>query len=70
MSRVTISKEEYRELKRRSEAYKKLTGRLFETIIKDSVAEVIHDFKKTGLYTPEFLTDLEGGLRKSSYSLK
>lgn len=68
MSNITIPKNEYSKLKRQANAYKKLSGRLFEFIIKDPVDEVVKDFRETKLYTEEFLKDLEDGLRKSSYA--
>ena len=68
MSEVTISKEEYRQLKQQAKAYKKLTGHLFEFVIRDRVEEVVKDFRKTKLYTNEFIKELEDGLQKSSYT--
>ena len=67
MSQVTISKEEYKKLKKQSEAYKRLASRFFEAVVKDPVKDVVEDFHKTGLYTKDFLSDLETGLRKSTY---
>ena len=58
MSKISISREEYKNLKKQSEAYKTLATRFFETAIKDSTKDVVKDF----------LSDLENGLRKSSYS--
>ena len=34
------------------------------------VGRVVADFRKTGLYDEDFLSDLETGLRKSSYAKK
>lgn len=65
-----IPKEEYTRLKKQSEAYKKLASRFFETAIKDAVKETAEDFRRTGFYTKEFISDLEKGLRRSSYSTK
>lgn len=70
MNKVNISKEEYQKLKKQSEAYKKLASRFFETIVKDPIKDVIQDFRQSNLYTKDFLSDLENGLRKSSYSVK
>ena len=67
MKNVTITKIEYSKLKKQSTAYKKLAGRLFESIISTSPDEVALDFRQTGLYSEKFLQDLENGLRKSSY---
>lgn len=68
MAKITIPKEEYQKLQKQSAAYKKLAARLFEVMLKDPVREVVKDFHDTGLYTKEFLADLENGLRKSSYA--
>ncbi|MBI5306306.1 hypothetical protein HZB04_01850 [Candidatus Wolfebacteria bacterium] len=70
MGTITISKTEYSKLKRQSDAYKKLSSRLFEFIVKDPIEEIINDFQKTNLYTKEFLSDLEDGLKRSSYARK
>jgi len=67
MVKVTISKTEYTRLRRQAAAYKKLTARFFEAVVKDSILEVVEDFHKTNLYSKGFLRDLESGLRKSSY---
>jgi hypothetical protein len=66
MVTVTIPQTEYRVLKRQSAAYKKMATRLFDAVVKDDVASVAADFRKTGLYTDEFLKDLEHGLARSS----
>lgn len=70
MVKVTIPKAEYEQLKQQAEAYRRFAARLFELVIKAPVEEVVEDFRKTGLYTEEFLRDLESGLRKSSYTKK
>ena len=70
MDTVIIPKTEYSKLKRQSDAYKKIYSRFFEIIIKDPKEDVIKEFQKTNLYTREFLTDLEDGLKKSSYAKK
>ncbi|MBI2048874.1 MAG: hypothetical protein HY434_00790 [Candidatus Liptonbacteria bacterium] len=67
MANVIISEKELNKLTRQSRAYKKLTSRLFELVVKDPVSEVVEDFTKTGLYSRGFLRDMEAGLRKSSY---
>ncbi len=67
---VTIPQKEYQLLKKQSAAYRKLAGRFFDAIVKDSVPTVVEDFRKTGLYTEGFLGDLEDGLSKSSYARK
>lgn len=64
---ISLPKNEYLRLKRRAHAYQKLVGEVFETVLKDPIEEVVEDFRRTKLYTDEFLKDLEEGLRKSSY---
>ncbi len=66
METITISKTEYKRLLSRAKAYEKLAGSIFENAIKDPVSDIVSDFKKTNLYTTEFLKDLEDGLKKSS----
>ena len=68
MSQVTISNQEYKQLKRQGAAYRKLAARLFQSVVKDDVASVVRDFASTNLYSKGFLTDLEKGLQKSSYA--
>ena len=68
MSKVTIPKKEYQSLKKQANAYRKFATRFFEVILKDPVADVVEDFRKTDLYSDDFLKDLESGLRKSSYA--
>lgn len=70
MVRVTIPKTEYEKLKRQAGAYRRFAAKFFESIIRDPIAEVVEDFRKTNLYPKEFLKDLEVGLRKSSYAKK
>lgn len=67
MSEIIISKKEYIQLKNQSNAYKKIATKLFSAVVKNSVEDVIADFKRTKLYTDKFLLDLESGLSKSSY---
>lgn len=66
MSTITLPKSEYLKLKRESTEFRRLSARIFETAI-DDITNVVEDFRKTNLYTDEFLVDLEDGLRKSSY---
>ena len=66
MGTVVVRQEEYEQLKRQAEAYKRLVARVFESITPGSVEEVVSDFRASGLYTDEFLSDLETGLAKSS----
>lgn len=67
MTNVIISRKELNKLVRQSRAYKKLASRLFETVVKDPISEVVEDFAQTDLYSKGFLKDMEAGLRKSSY---
>ncbi|MBI2024878.1 MAG: hypothetical protein HYT03_02220 [Candidatus Harrisonbacteria bacterium] len=67
MVKVTLPETEYKQLKRQADAYKKMATKLFELAIKDPVENVVEDFRRTDLYTQEFLKDLESGLQKSSY---
>ena len=68
MDTIVIPKTEYRRLRREADAYKKIAGDLNALILRDSVSEAVDDFKKTGLYTDEFVRALENGLRRSSYA--
>ncbi len=70
MNKVIITKTEYRQLKRQAEAYQKILAEFFDSITRDPINLVVQDFRKTDLYTEEFLKDLESGLRKSSYAKK
>mgnify|MGYP001580440669 CR=1 FL=1 len=70
MVKVTLPEVEYKQLKRQADAYKKMAAKLFELTIKDSIEDVVEDFRRTDLYTDGFLKDLESGLRKSSYARK
>ena len=67
MVKVSIPKTEYVRLKRESAAYRSFAAKFFEEFTQDPIGEVVEDFRKTALYTKEFLADLESGLRKSSY---
>lgn len=70
MAKVAITKTEYEQLKRQAEAYRKFATGFFEMALRDPIEEVVEDFKRTNLYTEEFLDDLGSGLRKSSYTKK
>jgi len=67
MTQVTLPKIEYEQLKRQAQAYRRFAAKFFEMVIQDPIEEVVEDFRKTNLYTEEFLKDLGSGLRKSSY---
>lgn len=68
MAEVTLQQEEYELLKRQAAAYKRLMAGFFTSMAPSSVDEIVSDFKATGLYPDEFITDLESGLRRSSLS--
>lgn len=70
MSTVSIPKNEYLKLRKQAGAYRKLVGKMFETVLRDPVEDFVEDFRKTDLYTEDFLRDLGDGLRKSSYYKK
>lgn len=65
---VVVSRNEYQKLRKQAKAFQKLAGRIFESVITDSVEVVVEDFRKTKLYSEAFLSDLEEGLKKSSYA--
>ncbi len=67
MNTVTIPKKEYSKLKSQALAYRKMAKSLFSAVVKDPISEVVGDFHASGLYSRDFLKDLEAGLRKSSY---
>ncbi len=67
MVTVTVSKVKYEQLKRQAEAYRRFAAEFFKSAVHDSLHDVVEDFRKTKLYTEDFLQDLEVGLRKSSY---
>jgi hypothetical protein len=69
-TKISVPKQEYLSLKHQAQAYRNLVSSVFKQPLKDPVAEVVGDFKKTDLYTGEFLNDLEDGLSKSSYKQK
>ena len=68
MDTIVIPKTEYRRLRRQAGAYRKIAGKFNALVLRDSAGEVAGDFKKTGIYTDQFIRDLETGLRKSSYA--
>ncbi|MBU3965450.1 hypothetical protein KKG29_04585 [Patescibacteria group bacterium] len=70
MDKIIISKIEYLRLKQQSAAYKRLASSFYESIPKDSIETVVDDFRKTDIYSEEFLEDLESGLKRSSYAKK
>lgn len=67
MSKIAIPKIEYARLQRQAIAYRKLTERFFESVMRDPIDAVTADFRATGLYSDGFLRDLRDGLKKSSY---
>lgn len=68
MVTVTIPKQKYQQLERQASAYRRFAAQIFESQLGDPINEVIKDFRKTDLYTGDFLKDLESGLRRSSYA--
>ena len=64
---ITLPKSEYLRLKNQAQAYRTLASTVFAMPLEDSIEGVVADFNSTGLYTNEFLEDLEDGLHKSSY---
>lgn len=67
---VTLPRQEYLRLKQQAQAYRSMVAKLFELPLRDPIDEVTADFRDANLYTDDFLTDLEDGLRKSSYTKK
>jgi len=63
MSKVTISKEEYMSLLFDAKAYRKLASNFASQAIERPVSEIVASFRRTGLYTKEFLSDLGDGLK-------
>jgi hypothetical protein len=68
MQTITIPKNEYKRLLSLAKAYQKLAGEIFKKVINDPIKDVVDDFRRTKLYTDEFLHDMEDGLKKSSYA--
>ena len=64
---ITITKQDYLQLTQQAQAYRTLSARMFALPLRDTAEDVVTDFRATNLYTDEFLSDLEDGLRKSSY---
>ena len=64
---ITLPKTEYNQLKQQALAYRRFTAKFFDSLVKDSVKNVVDDFRATNLYTKDFLKDLETGLSDSSY---
>lgn len=65
---ITISRTEYRSLRKQAEAFRKFAGKVFEAALSGNIDDVVTDFRNTNLYSDEFLKDLESGLKKSSYA--
>lgn len=68
MATVKVPEKEYKRLSRQARAFRLFASHVFESVLRNPVEDVVEDFRKTGKYTTEFLADLEGGLRKSSYA--
>ena len=67
MTTITVPKIEYQKLKKEAIAYRLLKVQVFESLIQNPVDKVVRNFRKTKLYSEDFLRDLEKGLRSSSY---
>lgn len=74
MEEITISKKEYQELLEKALRYDYFRRLMEEDIFSPpptkNIREIIRAFKKTKIYSPEFLKSLERGLRRSSYFRK
>jgi len=68
MAEITISKTEYQTLQKQARAFQIFAEHFFNSLIKDPVSQVVEDFRKTNLYTADFLADLEDGLLSSSWA--
>ena len=66
MESITIPKKEYKKLVSKANAYEKLAESFYKNTLIDSVDNIVSDFRRTDLYTDEFLKDLAEGLNKSS----
>ena len=62
MTKVTITKEEYKTLLFDSRAYRKLASIFNSQIIERPVSEIVESFRATQKYSKEFLSDLGEGL--------
>jgi hypothetical protein len=67
MQTITIPKTQYQQILQQAKAYQKLASSFFADKLKNSVDDVVNDFEKIGIYSKEFLEDLQSGLEKSSY---
>ena len=63
MNKVTISKTKYQFLLSQANAYKKIASNFASQIVEEPLAEVMKSFRSTGIYSKEFLLDLEDGLK-------
>ena len=74
MVNVTIPKKEYQHLLDKALRYEYLRQILEEDIFASpptkNTKEIVMAFKKTKLYSQEFLTSLENGMKRSSYFRK
>lgn len=62
MSTVTISKNEYINLVCQAKAYQNLASNFATQIIRRPIVSILENFRNTGRYNEEFLSDLEDGL--------
>lgn len=70
MNTIILPRQEYETLRKKARAYEELAGLFFKKTRVDSMDDVVSDFRKTGLYSEEFLFDLKTGLEQSSRSKK
>jgi hypothetical protein len=74
MREITISKKEYHQLLDKALRYDYFRQLIEEDIFAPpptkNIEEILRAFKKTKIYSSEFLKSLERGLRRSSYFKK
>lgn len=67
MADITVPQTEYDKLTRQAKAYRSLAAHIFEGMLQGPIEDIVADFREIGLYSEEFIHDLESGLRKSSH---
>lgn len=70
MNTIILPRLEYETLRKKANAYEELAWLFFKKTRVDVMDDVVSDFRKTGLYSEEFLFDLKTGLEQSSRSKK
>ena len=63
MSTITISRNRYQTLLSQANAYKKLASNFASQIVEEPLAEVMKNFRSSGKYSKDFISDLEDGLK-------